>query len=129
MSTVPTMIAGRLGSFLIDHRPPVDDVDQAPWQRRALRAGNQPQRHHRRLAEPGRCVDRSRQCAALEVLLEETPLPRQRAIPGQQFEGLLKRHADLSFPCRAAKNAQGPGAQHEHDRASGQSDDSSRSGP
>ena len=68
----------RLFRRLIDHRAPVDDINEPARQRRAVSARDEPQRHHHRLAEAGRDVDGVRRVALCEVFLQQSTLPAKR---------------------------------------------------
>ena len=81
---------------LIDHRSPVDDVDEPAGQRGSGSTRQQPDGHDRGLAEPGRDVHGRRQVSGAQ-LVEQPALPRKRVVDGQRLERRIEMervHAD-----------------------------------
>ena len=74
---------------LVHHRPPIDDINQPPRQSRARRPRQQPERHDRRFAKPGRQVERIDPLPRHEHLIEP-PLPAVGRVAGQGFETAIE---------------------------------------
>ena len=65
----------RFSRGLVDDGAPVDDINKTARELRPVRTRDQPERHHRCLAEAGRNIERRRQISPYEMPGEEALLP------------------------------------------------------